>query len=102
MEVLKLVEVQILEFGYSLEKGRHFIRFLVSGLKDEDIEKIVGIVGQIPEGSFKRFQTWNTDTGLEIYELFPAKEYPFNKEIPSPEEFKAVEKNVQGFLARFN
>jgi len=51
--MMNLVEVQILEFGYSLEKGRHFIKFLVSGLKDKDTEKIVGIVGQIPEGGFK-------------------------------------------------
>jgi len=99
---MKLVEVQILEFGYSLEKGRHFIKFLVSGLTDKDTEKIVGIIGHIPEGGFKRFQTWNTDSGLEIFELFPAKEYPFNKEIPSPEEFRAVEKNFEGFLEQFN
>ena len=97
-----MVEVQLLEFGYSLEKGRHFIKFLVRGLTDVDIEKIVGIICQIPEGSYKRFQTWNTDSGLEIYELFPAKEYPFNKEIPTPEEFEAVEKSVEDLLKRFN
>lgn len=97
-----MVEVRVLEFGYSLEKGRYFVKFIVNGLSEEDTKKVVGIVGQIPEGSFKRFQTWKSDAGLEIYELFPKEEYPFNKEIPKPEEIKTVEKSVEGFLDQFN
>ncbi len=95
------MEVRVLEFGYSLEARRHFVKFLVNGLSREDTEKVVGILGQIPEGNFKRFQTWESDIGLEIFELFPRDEYPFNKEIPNLEEIKSVEKGVEGLLDQF-
>jgi len=96
-----LVEVRVLEFGYSLENRRHFVKFLINGLTDESTEKIVGIIGQIPEGNLKRFQTWKSENGLEIFELFLKDEYPFNNEIPNPKEIKLVEKNVEGFLDQF-
>lgn len=97
-----MVEVHVLEFGYSLETRRHFVKFLVNGLKKENIKKIVGIITQIPDGNLKRFQTWESENGLEIYELFPMNEYPFNNEIPDIEIIRTVEKNVKGFLDQFN
>ena len=63
---------------------------------------MVGIIGQIPEGDFKRFQTVVTENGLIVLELFPEKEYPFNTDLPNVDEIKSVEDTVKGFLGQFS
>ncbi len=63
---------------------------------------MVGIIGQIPEGDFKRFQSVVTENGLIVLELFPENEYPFNSEVPNVDEIKSVEDTVKGFLGQFS
>jgi hypothetical protein len=95
-----MVDVNVLEFGYSFETERHFVKFFIKGLSPESTKKLVGIIGQIPEGNFQRFKSVESEDGLNILELFPENEYPFNSEIPSTEEIKAVEETVKGFLSQ--
>ena len=97
-----MFEVNVLEYGYSFESQRHFIKFLIKGLNKENEEKLVEIISQIPEGDYKRFTTISTETGLNILELFPLKEYPFSSEIPNTDEVKSVEDTVKGFLGQFS
>ena len=97
-----MFEVNVLEYGYSLESERHFIKFLIKGLDKKNEEKLVGIIGQIPEGDFKRFQTVVTENGLIVLELFPKGEYPFNTDVPNVDEIKSVEETVKGFLGQFS
>ena len=97
-----MFEIIVLEFGYSLKSERHFIKFLIKGINKENTEKLVEIIGQIPEGNFKRFKTEVTEEGLFVNELFPEKEYPFNHDIPNEEEIKSVEETVKGFLGQFS
>jgi len=66
-----MFEIKVLEFGYSLKSERHFIKFLIKGINKENTEKLVEIIGQIPEGNFKRFKTEVTEEGLFVNELFP-------------------------------
>ena len=97
-----MFEVNVLEYGYSLESERHFIKFLIKGLDKKNEEKLVGIIGQIPEGDFKRFQTVVTENGLIVLELFPKGEYPFNTDVANVDEIKSVEETVKGFLGQFS
>ena len=97
-----MFDVNVLEYGYSFESERHFIKFLIKGLNKKNEEKLVEIVSQIPEGNFKRFTTVSTDNGLNIVELFPIKEYPFSSEVPNTDEVKSVEDTVKGFLGQFS
>jgi hypothetical protein len=97
-----MFEVNVLEYGYSFESKRHFIKFLIKGLDKKNEEKLVGIISQIPEGDYKRFSTVSTENGLNILELFPLKEYPFSSEVPNAEEVKSVEDTVKGFLGQFS
>jgi hypothetical protein len=95
-----MVEVNVLEFGYSFETERHFVKFLIKGLNPENTKTITGILDKIPEGKFQRFKSIETENGLNILELFPENEYPFNSEIPTTEEITAVEDTVKGFLGQ--
>lgn len=97
-----MFKVNILEFGYSLKSERHFIKFLIKGIDKKNTEKLVGIISQIPEGNFKRFETEETEEGLYINELFPETEYPFNHDIPNMEEISSVEETVNGFLGQLS
>jgi hypothetical protein len=63
---------------------------------------LIGIISQIPEGNFKRFQSLGTENGLVVLELFPKNEYPFNNELPNSAEIKEVEETVKGFLGQFS
>jgi hypothetical protein len=97
-----MIDVSVLEFGYSLETERHFIKFLIEGLDKDNTEKMMGVISQIPEGDYKRFESTPTENGLIILELFPEKEYPFNSEIPNADDIKSVEDTVKGFLGQFS
>ena len=97
-----MFEVNVLEYGYSFESERHFIKFLIKGLDKKNEEKLVEIIGQIPEGDYKRFTTVETENGLNILELFPLKEYPFSSKVPNTDEVKSVEDTVKGFLGQFS
>ncbi len=97
-----MFEVNVLEYGYSYESDRHFIKFLIKGLDKKNEEKLIGIISQIPEGNFQRFQSFGTENGLVVLELFPENEYPFNTELPNSDEIKEVEETVKGFLGQFS
>ena len=94
-----MFEVNVLEYGYSLESERHFIKFLIKDLDKKNEEKLVD---QIPEGDFKRFQSVVTENGLIVLELFPKGEYPFNTDVANVDEIKSVEETVKGFLGQFS
>ena len=100
--MVNLLEVNVLEYGYSFESERYFIKFLIKGLDKKNEEKLVGIISQIPEGDYKRFTTVATENGLNILELFHEKEYPFSNEIPSTGDVKSVEDTVKGFLGQLS
>jgi len=76
------------------------VKFLIKGFNPENSKKLMDILSHIPEGNFQRFKSVETENGLNILELFPENEYPFNSEIPSLEEIKAVEETVKGFLSQ--
>ncbi len=96
-----MVEVKVLEFGYSLENERHFMKFNISGMEEEKKDKIKSILVNIPLGNIKRFLIESDNNeGLRILEYFPEEEYPFNKEVPNENELKNVEEMVKGFLNR--
>ncbi|MGZ7119889.1 MAG: hypothetical protein ACXVH2_09275 [Methanobacterium sp.] len=94
-----MLKVEVLEYGYSLENENYFIKFNISGLGEEQKDKILPIIGNIPLGDIKRFLIESdSEKGLKILEYFPEEEYPFNKDIPGDEEIKKVEEMVKGFL----
>ena len=94
-----MVDVNVLAFGYSLEKGKHFVKFNISGLKEDKKDKILSIIVNIPLGDMKRFLIESdNEKGLKLLEYFPDNEYPFNKDIPNEDEIKKVEEIVKGFL----
>ena len=59
---------------------------------------MIKILPNIPEGDIRRFEIERTKTGLVILERFSEEQYPFNKEIPTPDEIKSVEKTVEIFI----
>ncbi len=93
-----MLEVKVLEFGYSIEKEKHFIKFNISGLEEEKKDKIIPMIVNIPLGGIKRFEVESEGDDLRILEFFPQEEYPFNKEIPDEEDLKTVEETVKGFM----
>ncbi|MGZ7049511.1 MAG: hypothetical protein ACXVHO_05850 [Methanobacterium sp.] len=94
-----MLKVEVLEYGYSLENEKHFVKFNISGLEEEQKDKILPIIGNIPLGDIKRFLIEpDSDEGLKILEYFPEGEYPFNKDVPGDDEIKKVEEMVKGFL----
>jgi hypothetical protein len=94
-----MIDVKVLEYGYSLEKENHFIKFNISDLEEYKKDKILPIILNIPLGNDKRFLIESDDhKGLKLIEYFPEKEYPFNKEIANESEIKNVEEIVKGFL----
>lgn len=95
-----MAEIKVLEFGYSLESTRYFIKFLIKGIENE--EKFQTVLRNIPDGNMKRFEIEDTSDGFLVLERFNEEEYPFNKEIPSEEEIISVEKTVKGFLSQLS
>jgi hypothetical protein len=96
-----MVEVKILDFGYSLESRYHFMRFLIIGLDKKTEEQMLAVLDNIPLGNLKRFEVEsNPNEGLLILERFSKQEYPFNKEVPSDEKIKSVEKMVKKFMGQ--
>lgn len=94
-----MVEVKLLEFGYSLEHEKHFVRLNIKGMDEEKKKEILPVIGNIPLGDIKRFVVESDDdNGLKILEYFPKKEYPFNKDIPEEKEIKGIEKMVKKFM----
>lgn len=90
--------IKVLEFGYSLENERYFIKFRISGVENK--EKFQNILGNIPDGNMKRFEIKETPEGFIVLERFNEDEYPFNKDIPNEEEIRSVEEMVKGFLSK--
>ena len=45
-----MVDVNVLEFGYSFETERHFVKFLINGLNPENTKKIMDILSHILKG----------------------------------------------------
>lgn len=93
-----MVNIELLEYGYSFETEKHFIKFLISGLSRAYEDKMIKILPNIPEGDIRRFEIERTEAGLVILERFSEEQYPFNKEIPTPDEIKSVEKTVEIFI----
>jgi hypothetical protein len=94
-----MVDVKVLAYGYSLEKKKHFVKFNITGLKEDKKDKILSIIVNIPLEDIKRFLIESdNEKGLKLLEYFPEKEYPFNKEKPTENEIKNVEEIVKGFL----
>jgi len=93
-----MINIELLEYGYSFETEKHFIKFLIRGLSREYEVKMIKILPNIPEGSFKRFEIEKTESGLVILERFPNEQYPFHKQIPTPDEITSVKKTVEAFI----
>jgi hypothetical protein len=93
-----MVNIELLEYGYSFETEKHFIKFLLSGLSTEYEKKMINILPNITEGNVKRFEVEKTEAGLVILERFPEEQYPFHKEIPTTDEIKKVKKTVEVFI----
>ncbi|MEL7669750.1 hypothetical protein [Methanobacterium sp.] len=94
-----MLEVKVLEFGYSVEHQKHFIKLNIMGMEEEKKDKILPMIANIPLGNIKRFVVESDDEkGLKILEYFPENEYPFNNGVPTGEEIKAVEEMVKGFM----
>jgi hypothetical protein len=97
-----LLEVDVIEYGYSFEFEKHFIKFLIKGLDQKNQEKVIEIIQKIPIDDLKRFNTDQTEKGMIVLELFPENEYPFNTDIPNDDEIIDVEDTVKGFLEQFS
>ncbi|MCE5214215.1 MAG: hypothetical protein LLF83_05795 [Methanobacterium sp.] len=95
-----MAEIKVLEFGYSLESARYFIKFLIKGVENK--EKFQAVLGNIPDGNMKRFEIEENPDGFIVLERFNEEEYPFNKEIPSEKEIISVEETVKGFLSQLS
>lgn len=93
-----MAEIKVLEFGYSLEVARYFIKFLIKGIENK--KKFQTVLENIPDDNMKRFEIEETSDGFIVLERFNEEEYPFNKEIPDKEEIITVEKTVKGFLSQ--
>ena len=95
-----MVEVKILEFGYSLESNLPIMKFLIKGLDNKTKEQMLTMLENIPLGEFKRFELKSdTDEGIILLERFSEEEYPFQLNIPSEDEILAVENMVKKFMA---
>ncbi len=96
-----MAEIELLEFGYSIEYGKHFIKFNIKELEEETKNKLSLILPSIPLEDIKRFIIESDDEkALKILEYFPEEEYPFNKEIPDEKEIKNIMEIVKGYLIR--
>ncbi|MGB9936488.1 MAG: hypothetical protein ACPK7O_02105 [Methanobacterium sp.] len=96
-----MIEVKLLEFGYSIEYKKHFIRLNISGMEAKKKDRMISMITNIPLGDIKRFVVESDDSdGLKILEYLPEDEYPFNKEVPAEEDIKNVEGMVKGFVDR--
>jgi len=96
-----MVEVKILEFGYSLESNLPIMKFLIKGLDRKTQEQMLKVLENIPLGELKRFETKSdTNDGIILLERFTEEEYPFKLDIPSKEEIVSVENMVKKFMAK--
>ena len=78
-----MVEVKILEFGYSLESNLPIMKFLIKGLDRKTQEQMLKVLENIPLGELKRFEIKSdTDDGMILLERFTEEEYPFKLDIP--------------------
>ena len=94
-----MLAVEVLEFGYSIEHQKYFIKFNIKGMEKEKKDKMLPMLVNMSLENIKRFAVESDDVnGLKIVEYFPEDEYPFNDEVPSEEEIKAVEEMVKGFM----
>ena len=96
-----MVEVKILEFGYSLESNLPIMKFLIKGLDKKTQEQMLNVLENIPLGELKRFEIKSdTDDDIILLERFNEKGYPFKLDIPSEEEVVSVENMVKKFIAK--
>ena len=96
-----MVEVKILEFGYSLESNLPIMKFLIKGLDKKTQEQMLNVLENIPLGELKRFEIKSvTDEGIILLERFSEEEYPFKLDIPSEDEVVSVENMVKKFIAK--
>ncbi len=96
-----MVEVKILEFGYSLESNMDIMKFFIKGLDKKTKEQMLSMLENIPLGELKRFEvTSDTDKGIILLERFSEEEYPFQLNIPSEDEVVSVENMVKKFMSK--
>ncbi|WP_048190339.1 hypothetical protein [Methanobacterium sp. SMA-27] len=96
-----MVEVKILEFGYSLESNMAIMKFFIKGLDKKTKEQMLSMLENIPLGELKRFEvTSDTDNGIILLERFSEEEYPFQLNIPSEDEVVSVENMVKKFMSK--
>ena len=96
-----MVEVKILEFGYSLESNMAIMKFFIKGLDKKTKDQMFSMLENIPLGELKRFEvTSDTDEGIILLERFSEEEYPFQLNIPSEDEVVSVEDMVKKFMSK--
>jgi hypothetical protein len=96
-----MVEVKILEFGYSLESNLPMMKFLIKGMDKKSQDQMLNVLENIPLGELKRFEIIsNTNDDLILLERFSVEEYPFKLNIPSDDEILSVENMVKKFMAK--
>jgi hypothetical protein len=96
-----MVEVKILEFGYSLESNLPMMKFLIKGMDKKSQDQMLNVLENIPLGELKRFEIIpNTNDDIILLERFSVEEYPFKLNIPSDDEILSVENMVKKFMAK--
>jgi hypothetical protein len=96
-----MVEVKILEFGYSLESNLPMMKFLIKGMDKKSQDQMLNVLENIPLGELKRFEIIsNTNDDIILLERFSVEEYPFKLNIPSDDEILTVENMVKKFMAK--
>ena len=96
-----MVEVKILEFGYSLESNLPMMKFLIKGMDKKSQDQMLSVLENIPLGELKRFEIIsNTNDDIILLERFSVEEYPFKLNIPSDDEILSVENMVKKFMAK--
>ena len=96
-----MVEVKILEFGYSLESNLPMMKFLIKGMDKKSQDQMLNVLENIPLGELKRFEIIsNTNDDMILLERFSVEEYPFKLSIPSDDEVLSVENMVKKFMAK--
>jgi hypothetical protein len=96
-----MVEVKILEFGYSLESNLPMMKFLIKGMDKISQDQMLSVLKNIPLGELKRFEIIsNTNDDIILLERFSVEEYPFKLNIPSNDEIISVENMVKKFTAK--
>ncbi len=96
-----MVEVKILEFGYSLESNLPMMKFLIKGMDKKSQDQMLNVLENIPLGELKRFEIIsNTNDDIILLERFSVEEYPFKLDIPSDDEILSVENMVKKFMAK--